>query len=99
MYERYAFRVAWTVECLSGGKGGGLKASALAIRAKSRPRARSTSGIRVDNNLLIELKKRKDERAPTASSRYGYLNYSPTLTPTLTPTPKDGEAVQIADCV
>lgn len=40
----------------------GLRASPPAIRAKSR-RARSTSGIRVDNNLLIELKKRKDERA------------------------------------
>lgn len=44
----------------------GLRASPPAIRAKSRrarARARSTSGIRVDNNLLIELKKRKDERA------------------------------------
>lgn len=35
----------------------GLRASALVIRA------RSTARIRVDNNLLIELKKRKDERA------------------------------------
>lgn len=51
----------------------GLRASSPAIRAKSRPRARSTSGIRVDNNLLIELKKRKDERA--ASSGYEYLSY------------------------
>lgn len=42
----------------------GLRARLLAIRAKSRrARARSTSGIRVDNNLLIELEKRKDERA------------------------------------
>lgn len=68
----YAFRV-----CVGGCRAfagrEGLRASALAIRAKSRPRARSTSGIRVDNNLLIELKKRKDERV--ASSGYGYLSY------------------------
>jgi len=53
-----------------GREGSRASGIALAIRARRRTRARSASGIRVDDNLLIELEKRKDERGGARAPRF-----------------------------